>query len=79
MLVASSSCANTTVPLQLIVNPYLIELKPRADKMWLDKPGFIDGAWKFFEDSTMSIEILKDAQLQKAYFNVRDKVCVTLP
>lgn len=42
--------------------------------MWLERPGYVESAWRYFESGTMSIEILKDDLLQKAYFNVRDKV-----
>lgn len=52
----------------------ITDIRARADPVWKDKVGYVETAWKFFEGSTMSIEILKDDQLQKAYFHVRDKV-----
>lgn len=57
----------------------LIDLKKRADVVWTDREGYVDMAWRHFESSTMSIEILKDDQLQKAYFHVRDKVSLIVP
>jgi len=51
---------------------YIVELKNRIDTSW--KPEFVNEALDFFERSTMSIELLKDGELQKCYFHVRDKV-----
>ena len=53
---------------------FLTELRARADISWIERPGFMDNAWRYFESGTMSIEILKDDLLQKTYFNVRDRV-----
>ena len=36
-------------------------------------------AWAYFEESTLSIEILKDNVLQKVYFQVKDKVFIIIP
>jgi len=49
-------------------------MKQRADSSWLERGSFVDTAWRFYETGTMSIEILKDDELQKTYFHVRDKV-----
>ena len=34
--------------------------------------------WQFYTQNIMSIEILKDDQVQKIYFRVKDKVCLFL-
>ena len=53
-------------------------LRQRADTTWTDRAGFVETAWSYFSGGTMSIEILKDDQLQKAYFHVRDRVSILL-
>ena len=36
-----------------------------------------EAAWTFYTEGTMSIEILKDDELQKIYFRVKDKVSIS--
>ena len=35
-----------------------------------------EAAWAFYAEGTMSIEILKDDELQKIYFRVKDRVYI---
>lgn len=53
-----------------------LELKRRSDKYNQNTDSLLttECAWKYFEEGTMSIELLKDGQLQKVYFHVKDKV-----
>ena len=38
------------------------------------KADMAEAAWAFYLGGTMSIEILKDDELQKIYFRVKDRV-----
>ena len=42
----------------------------------LTKTDMAEAAWAFYMDGTMSIEILKNDELQKIYFRVKDKVTI---
>ena len=33
-----------------------------------------DTAWEYYENGTLSIEVIKDDELQKMYFRCKDKV-----
>ena len=37
-----------------------------------------DTAWNYYENGTLSIEVLKDDELQKMYFRCKDKVYLSL-
>ncbi|KAK6195492.1 hypothetical protein SNE40_000911 [Patella caerulea] len=50
-----------------------IDLRGNEDPEELYEDDHLRAAWKYFSNSTLSIEIIKDDTLQKIYFTVRDK------